>query len=627
MANKIVNRVKMTVTGTPGTGTITLGSAVSGFQSMAGAGVVDTDTVPYVIEDGSAWELGVGTITVSGSTYTMSRSVTASSNSGSPISASSSALVFITPLAADLQSGTSANNLVRLDGSAKLPTVDGSALTNLNASNIASGTVPASLLPNPTSTTLGGVKSKASISNYFLTQIGTDGSVSSAQPAFTDISGTLSVAKGGTGLTSLGTGVTTALGNAVNGASGICVQDASGRLYVGYSSATARLNLTNGVAGTAGQSNQIVLYDGTPGDPSATFGFGIVSGQLTYNCGGGAHVFYTGGNASPSERMRLDAAGNLGLGVTPSASWQNTRRVLQVGGSGAVWAQTSGAGTLFLSNNTFFDGSNFRYINTSGASYTTQQTDGSFTWLQAASGTAGQTISFTQAMTLTSGGRLGIGQTSPDTLLHINTVSAAYALTIEASSVTSRKYQLGMDSSGGLSFYDTAAASVRMVLDSSGRLLVGTTSTLGFSEKLGVAGGIATTGAQFNMQPGQDYEFVQRSAYKMNFYVNTASVMATLSITGVWTNASDARIKSNIHDIEYGLDAVMASKPRSFFKNGSDKPQVGFTAQELQKVIPDVVYGSDDEQYTVDYGSLTAVAFKAIQELAAKVTALEAANG
>lgn len=54
-----------------------------------------------------------------------------------------------------------------------------------------SGTVAAAQLPNPSASTLGGVKSLASASHQFLTQIGTDGSVSQAQPAFSDISGSL----------------------------------------------------------------------------------------------------------------------------------------------------------------------------------------------------------------------------------------------------------------------------------------------------------------------------------------------------------------------------------------------------------------------------------------------------
>lgn len=105
MAFKLANRVKMSVSGTPGTGTITLGSALTGYQSFAAGGISNGDTVSYVLEDASipAWEIGVGTYTSSGTTLART-SITASSNAGSAISATSVAIVFIAPLAADLQS-------------------------------------------------------------------------------------------------------------------------------------------------------------------------------------------------------------------------------------------------------------------------------------------------------------------------------------------------------------------------------------------------------------------------------------------------------------------------------------------------------------------------------------------
>jgi hypothetical protein len=95
---KLVNRAKMT-TATTGTGTITLGSASSGYQSFAAAGVVNADIVRYVIEDGTAWEIGTGTYTASGTTLT--RVVSESSNADAALNLTGSAVVFVGAAADD----------------------------------------------------------------------------------------------------------------------------------------------------------------------------------------------------------------------------------------------------------------------------------------------------------------------------------------------------------------------------------------------------------------------------------------------------------------------------------------------------------------------------------------------
>jgi hypothetical protein len=95
----LVNRAKMD-TATTGTGTITLGSAVAGYQTFAAAGVTNGQTVRYVIEDGSNWEIGSGVYTATGTT--LSRSVLESSNSDAAISLSGTAKVFISAIVSDI---------------------------------------------------------------------------------------------------------------------------------------------------------------------------------------------------------------------------------------------------------------------------------------------------------------------------------------------------------------------------------------------------------------------------------------------------------------------------------------------------------------------------------------------
>jgi hypothetical protein len=96
---KLFNRAKMT-TSTTGSGTVTLSSAANGFQSFADAGVSDGDVIQYVIEEGSAWEIGTGTYSASGTSLT--RTPSESSIGGSAISLGGTAKVSITTVAADM---------------------------------------------------------------------------------------------------------------------------------------------------------------------------------------------------------------------------------------------------------------------------------------------------------------------------------------------------------------------------------------------------------------------------------------------------------------------------------------------------------------------------------------------
>lgn len=99
---KLYNLARMT-TATTGTGTITLGSASTGWLSFSGAGVANGETVTYAIVEGNNREIGRGVYTSAGTTLT--RTVLKSTAGGSPITLAGNAVVFITAAAEDFFAG------------------------------------------------------------------------------------------------------------------------------------------------------------------------------------------------------------------------------------------------------------------------------------------------------------------------------------------------------------------------------------------------------------------------------------------------------------------------------------------------------------------------------------------
>jgi hypothetical protein len=174
--------------------------------------------------------------------------------------------------------------------------------------------------------------------------------------------------------------------------------------------------------------NDSQIFNNTAGDIAILNDW--ASGNIKFAAGGSA-----------TAQLTLNASGNLGLGVTPSA-WGTSMRVMQYQHFGSLATSLDGSrGVTILSNNAFFNGISWIYLsNAFAGNYNYNSNNGSHFWRIAPSGTAGNAISFTQAMTLTSAGRLILGAGDSGELLQVNGTAKITGAATFSSSVTAASF-------------------------------------------------------------------------------------------------------------------------------------------------------------------------------------------
>ena len=220
---------------------------------------------------------------------------------------------------------------------------------------------------------------------------------------------------------------------------------------------------------------------------------------------GGSIVFRGGADSATvaglTEFMRLDSVGNLGLGVTPSAWDSSLFKAFEIPAGSFNAYQTS---QINLTQNAYFTTAPtyWAYKNTAASSLY-RQTGGIHSWHNAPSGTAGNAITFTQAMTLTAAGNLGLGTTSPSgasgLTFAINGGAGQARFALKNSTTgddAGDGFQIVLDSGGlDVSIENRENGAIRFTtnnterarIDSSGNFLVGTTTAY---STLTVQGGI-----------------------------------------------------------------------------------------------------------------------------------------
>jgi hypothetical protein len=523
---------------------------------------------------------------------------------------------------------------------------DGSALS-------ISATDARSILKLVATTATNPVYSRASNTGGFL-YVGMDGSggsdfgagayasavwSSGAYPMVFGTNGTermrISSATGGVGAVGIGYSSLTSVGD-----NGLAVL---GNVGIGTSSPSDKLHVV-GTGTNAGSGYLVSRF------MDSFNGKGVFLGYDTDEVAGTIYgvnflTFQTYNGTSWGERMRLDASGNLGLGVTPSAWGGGFSGVLEVKNAGSALA-SGGSGNTSLWANSYYTSGVLKYAANGLASNYTQDS-GQHIWSTAPNNTsgAGATLAFTQAMTLDASGNLGVGETSPTFRISVKGDTSVKSGMNFKNTVQNQELQIGCSSATTDSFFLTTSNSPiyfgtnnteRARIDSGGNLLVGCTS-----DNPGIGNTVTGVKAGGNLiaasRASNFAAFFNRNTDDggVIWFGREGNQVGSISVTTTATaynTSSDYRLKNTIAPMTGALAKVALLKPCTYKWNVNGSDGEGFIAHELAEVVPHAVTGAKDaidengkpKYQGMDVSFLVATLTAAIQEQQAMIESLKA---
>jgi hypothetical protein len=240
----------------------------------------------------------------------------------------------------------------------------------------------------------------------------------------------------------------------------------------------------------------------------------------------------------------------------------------------------------------------------------------------------------TAAVTIDASQNVGIGTSTMTRNLNVGGSGAAVGLSLQNSGTSGRSYSIfstnaGASVVGALGIYDDTAGAYRMTINSSGNLLVGTTSApsvtstslanygLGFNNDY--SGGNAIVINSTSTSSNQYYIGFGRGSAQAGYILSSTTNSTTYS------TSSDYRLKNDITPMSNALSKVALLKPCTWKWKLDSTSSQGFIAHELSEVIPEAVAGTKDEvdadgnpRYQgVDTSFVVATLTAAIQELKA----------